>query len=921
MRALWDDYLAPAVRQRFQLGDDVRTGLRWLMFVAGLHDIGKCSGGFQSQDPKVWDLLYPGLSRPIATSSGHTAPGQACVQTEGLLPVGADAVATQLWVALIAQVVGGHHGVIPPPLARSWIGTVMKSTLADGPQWTGSRRDIAELIARAVDVPQLPDMSSQSHLRRFAMAACGVVPLGDWIVSQERYINGRFAELPTEWTPDTVRPFLNSGVAKVSAELEHIGLRRLRRHVLGFEQRFSFAPRGVQQSLVEHLSAHVTGPGLLVVMTPTGQGKTEAALYAAEVLGAASGAEGLFFGLPTMATTDAMFRRVIGDLDRVLDEDGVISLLHSMAAYTPELHDLLRRRSPSGAGALDGNDEKPAKGSVEFDRLVTGEGEEDPSGQAVGSEWTRGGKRGLYAPVCVATVDQLLAMALRSTHQPMRSLALSGKVVIVDEAHAYDSYMQTLLRRVLSWLGAFGAPVVLLSATLPVPVAKSLVGAYADGAARWRRQKGIAEPLGGRTVDTEGISYPGWVLHDARTGRTTAVPCPVGRKDVVRLHLNLREHPDNEDAFANNCRDLLDPIVREGGQGCGLVVVNTVRAAQLTYLTLRKVVPSDCELLLLHARLPQYERSARTTRLEDLFGKKGQRPRRAIVVATQVVEQSLDLDFDVVISELAPLALLLQRAGRCHRHPRADRAAYWAERGPKLHVLVATRADGQLAEQYPYPHDQRMMTLRALRDRADGMGRLTVTVPDDVQDLVDQVYPVATWLLDDEEDLAAAAASSWAQDEAAKSAAEVLAVPPPTGLHGLHELTARVDPESKLSTRLGVDNSRIVPLWESGDRLFLDPECQKPVPQRGRSWRAEDVATLVRHSIPVREGRWLRELADKHPSPEEWAEHPLLSRLVAVPMAPDPEPVPALDMTEAFPVRHARGAYLHREIGFVVPAP
>ncbi len=75
-------------------------------------------------------------------------------------------------------------------------------------------------------------------------------------------------------------------------------------------------------------------------------------------------------------------------------------------------------------------------------------------------------QRPLLAQFAVGTIDQALMAVLPVRHNALRLLALSCKTFIVDEAHAYDPYMQVLLGRLLNWLGAYGVPVVLLSATL-----------------------------------------------------------------------------------------------------------------------------------------------------------------------------------------------------------------------------------------------------------------------------------------------------------------------------------------------------------------------------------------------------------------------------------------------------------------------
>ena len=201
-------------------------------------------------------------------------------------------------------------------------------------------------------------------------------------------------------------------------------------------------------------------PGLLIIEAPMGNGKTEASLLCAEVMAAKSGAGGVAYLLPTMATSNAMFSRVEEWLKTVPDSKGgsmeSMQLLHSKAALNPD-YSKLRSWGSTWMG-----DE--AKANVE-------EG-------VVAHQWFAGKKRGLLSSFVVGTVDQLLMAALKVKHVQLRHLGLAGKVVVVDEVHAYDAYMNTYLDRILTWLGAYGVPTILLSATLPANRRDELIHAY-----------------------------------------------------------------------------------------------------------------------------------------------------------------------------------------------------------------------------------------------------------------------------------------------------------------------------------------------------------------------------------------------------------------------------------------------------------
>ena len=359
------------------------------------------------------------------------------------------------------------------------------------------------------------------------------------------------------------------------------------------------------------------------------------------------------------------------------------------------------------------------------------------------TDWLLGRRRGMCAPWAVGTIDQALMAVLTSRYNVLRMFGLAGKTVIVDEVHACDPYMQGLLRQLLRWLGAFGTPVVLLSATVTARSARQLITAYLEGALGRRR---AAELAGQATAH-----YPGWVY----TAGSAITAVPVRLPARLPLRVGLREitrtmipgtgiaRPDREAALRTELSGLTV------GGGCALVICTTVDEAQQTFCQLRTwfaglaaggIFPPELDLL--HARFPAWQRAEITGRMMQRYGKNGHRhgarPDAAVLVATAIVEQSLDLDFDLIVSDLAPVGLLLQRAGRCWRHEDLGvitRPA-WAA-GPRLAVLVPPGGPGkpQLFASWKAIYDESLLaaTYRLLA------GREVIRIPGDVQELVDAV--------------------------------------------------------------------------------------------------------------------------------------------------------------------------------------
>ena len=323
----------------------------------------------------------------------------------------------------------------------------------------------------------------------------------------------------------------------------------------------------------------------------------------------------------------------------------------------------------------------------------------------------------------VTTVDHLLFGAMRSPHLAMRHLGLSRKVVIVDEVHSYSTYMNVYLDRILTWLAAYGVPVVLLSATLSEARCTAMVDAYRRGL---RLSAGERVPT---RPDLETVRTPFPCLVTAGGERIEVVPTSAGRRSTIRLKRLMK------DALV----PLLEERLTDGG--CALIVRNTVRRAQETYELLRERFGQ--EVSLTHARFTIGDRLAKDEDLLRRFGppRSGPtRPHRAIVVATQVVEQSLDVDFDLLVTDLAPIDLILQRMGRLHRHERPRPP--WVS-APTCYIdwLPSTSSPDPSLEpgaKAIYGEQDMLLSAAALNRVVDDSG--TITIPDDVHELIEAVY-------------------------------------------------------------------------------------------------------------------------------------------------------------------------------------
>lgn len=885
---LWGAYLSDGQRRHIAeglgLSEDPLRARALVALCAGVHDVGKLTN-FQFCDERGRERLSSGLVADAGAAgvqrTRHDVAGmQVAPVLLAALGFEEDSDRGSSAVERVAEIIGGHHGVFAA-LERDVTDTAAYQERFGGAVWGEQRVAHAACVFHVLGRPRPP----QGFTASAGVLVTGVVILADWLVSQEQYLTGRQQQLDVcldEHFAVSVRD------APRLAEDAGLTTRTLSRKAFRDAYDIAGEPNALQSSLVAGLERALASPeagktGIVVVTAAPGDGKSEAALEAERVLSRACGTRGFSFLLPTMATSDQMYERVAGSLARQGGQGAGLTLTHSMAwlsvAYSAD---------GSGSEVLVCSDDLPSVEAGEHVRAMRP------------VQWLRGAKRALLAQWSVGTIDQALLAVLPVRHNALRLLALSGKTVIVDEAHAYDPYMQVLLGRLLNWLGAFGVPVILLSATLPVSISDQLVREYLRGAGHG------ATSLKRRSFP---VPYPGWLYVDAASAHCTAISEPEREKQAAErrtalavtvepvTHRSPTEGPAGRLAVIER---ILQSLVSGKDGGCALVVCNTVDEAQDTYSWLRErfagrgLAPNTVELL--HARLPGDVREERTQRITRELGRSGDPARdadpvRKIIVATQVVEQSLDLDADVVISDLAPLSLLLQRAGRCWRHeawwsrhgrPRGARPR-WAA-GPHLIVLDPLGGGGPVPVQWGtiYPEYLLLDTSKVLVKRNGA----PVTVPDDVQELVERVHGDPAGLLDWENPRWEQAWGAYKGEEMAeRSVGGAIAVPRRRSVRRLHQMHGRgVVDEGRAATRLGADSVRLLCVYEQEDgRIMLDLLGKVKLPEPGKDRRipVDGVRAVMRRTIPAR-ADWFPLGRDDLGVPPGWEDHPLLGELVVL---------------------------------------
>ncbi|AZK97016.1 MULTISPECIES: CRISPR-associated helicase Cas3' [Streptomyces] len=870
---LWDVYLSDGQRRTIERGlglaGEPERARSLVGLCAGLHDIGKVSGfQFCSRHGRehLGTSFASGRRGMEADRLGHDVAGMEAA-AEVLEVLGFDVEGS--WATeRVAEIIGGHHGRFHRNEAWG------DSPFLGGLAWSQQRIAHASAVHGVLGAPVPPS----SFDAPAAVLVTGVVILADWLVSQTHYLRTRQRQLASSLEAHFARsvadaPGLLEGAGLVPVCLEHVGF--------GEAYGIEGGPNPLQRSIMEELPGAVAGGGgrggVALITTAPGDGKTEGALTAEKVLAEAFGTRGLVFLLPTTATSDQMYGRVSKALVRQSGQGAGLTLVHSMAwlnsAYSDEELD-----PGSGVVTCDGDECAAGSSRAEADMRPR--------------RWLRGPKRPLLAQFSVGTVDQALMAVLPVRHNALRLLGLSGKTVVVDEAHAYEPYMQVLLGRLLNWLGVYGVPVVLLSATLPVSVSERLLKEYLDGS---------GADCESREDLPSSAPYPGWLYVDGATGRRTPMSGRRRREQAAErnMELGLRVEPVGERGRLAVVERLVEPVARGEG-GSALVVCNTVGDAQETYRRLRERFDDRSHedggiVHLLHARFPGNVREARTRGVTDGLGRVGPRPERRIVVATQVVEQSLDLDADLVVSDLAPLALLLQRAGRCWRHENwwarhgypGDRGRPGWARAPRLVVLDPLVGTGTVPKRWGEVYSEYLLRLTSARLRSLDGG--VVSIPDDVQELVESVHGTGVESFDWDAP-GGEYQQSWAAhagtEAAERGQAALVAVPRARevrGLHDLHKLPGTED-EWEAATRLGAPSLRLLCAYvQQNGRATLDLAGTELLPDPPKEQQGDTsipvaaVRAVMRRTIPV-SADWFRsaEANGLVSPPGSWEGHPML---------------------------------------------
>ncbi|HUS69611.1 MAG TPA: CRISPR-associated helicase Cas3' [Anaerolineae bacterium] len=819
-QALWDEVLTDSIRAHYcSLLDLPPEQARALLSLwVGLHDLGKATPVFQGGDRAALERLS-GFGLKFPTRFVAQKPSHGAISAKVLAGLLESETGVSADLAkLAARAVGGHHGTWPLLLELQRLG----ERELGGDEWGEVRRHLLRELVGLLNPPSLGAFVPPGEENPLVMLLSGLCVTADWVGSMETYF-------PFSQTPIHIDEYIGHARTQAHRALQELGWAGWSPPTtpLSLENLCNVArPRPMQEAVIA-LAQSLKEPALVIIEAPTGVGKTEAALYLADHWAVTCQQRGLYVAMPTMATSNQMYGRVQQVLrHRYPDSLVNLHLVHSQARWREDVTAL---------------------------QLDTAE--EAGGGKVAAMTWFLPRKRTLLAPFGVGTVDQALLSVLQARHFFLRLFGLSHKTVIFDEVHAYDTYMSTIFQRLLGWLRCLGTSVVVLSATLPKQTRRELLRAYSGRDAQF----------------AEMASYPTitWTMGD----QSGVVPLEKGEERVLALDWIGRE----PEAIVGRLRTEL----REGG--CAAVICNTVGRAQGVYRALRslEIMPRE-DLHLFHARFPLAWRDEIEATVLSAFGKNGVRPRRAVVVATQVIEQSLDLDFDLMISDLAPVDLLIQRAGRLHRHTREGRPASCAQ--PRLLVARPPEVDGTPAfeaDVYVYEPYVLLSSYLALQ------GRDRLTLPADTEMLIEAVYgdqqPPAQLLTVQLSKVLAEAEQKMRRHEEEHVYKARQKLVPDAGADdllgkrslGLEEDSPELHEAFQALTRLGRPGISLVCLHRGPGGLTVEPDGSGPAVSLEEPPTAELTSQLAMHTVSVTP-RPVFDYLRAQPVPVGWKDHPLL---------------------------------------------
>jgi len=688
------------------------------VFFLTLHDLGKFASAFQALYKDEQGYLFD--ARPNRQYDGrefrHDLLGlyfwDNIKELDELYPrpLSNDEEGPSLETLMVfMDCVLGHHGK-PINISKRDELLPYVQRKKNTPAATQFALDAFALIQPALPIEKLIDPEWRRRLKQVSWTLAGVAVLADWVGSDQTYFHYCSTPMPLEeyWPMAQQRAQAALNATELVNTFNKAPFQSIQHH-------FGFTPTPLQQWAQDVEIDN--SPQLFILEDVTGAGKTEAALALTHRLLAADAADGFYFGLPTMATSNAMYKRVFDSYQMMFQGNDVAPSI-VLAHGARDMNELFQSSVfPSS--------------KVDSDYSAT-----DQTATAQCNQWLSDSrKKALLAPIGVGTIDQALLAVLPRRHQSLRLLGLHRKVLIFDEVHAADEYMFELLESLLSLHLHQGGSAILLTATLSMEQRQRLARIYLHESGLKESQPSHLAPTNYHFPLATKVSF---------SSETPLIEHELdSRADVSRFV--AVEHLDNESAVVAKVL-----ASAEKGQ-CVVWIRNSVDDALKAYEMIRIHIANPENALLFHSRFILEDRQLIEQKVLAYFGKNSSAEQRTgkILISTQVFQESLDADADIMISDICPIDDLIQRAGRLHRHTRNKDGAYQSgiidsRPSPVLYLHAPIWSDTPevdwlandfLNTQYVYRSPGRLwLGMKKLRELGG------INMPDNARDLIEAVY-------------------------------------------------------------------------------------------------------------------------------------------------------------------------------------
>ncbi|MCJ8271863.1 MAG: CRISPR-associated helicase Cas3' [Psychrosphaera sp.] len=622
-----------------RLTDDKTAFIDFFTHMLALHDIGKFATAFQSLRKFACDELVP-VDASYSYSIRHDSLGYVLwlheLKDEFLenYPRKQKRVAARNLKAFMALVTG-HHG--KPPTSTDGSVQVVPSRYFSEHDITAAQQFLHD--SQFLQPGPLPDFllndDNQVLITTLSWLFAGVTILADWMGSDQAVF--KYQSTPTAlseyWQncalPRAQQILKKDGYGEKTALVNFTDVKTLIDHI-------------DQPTPLQKYCATCTldvGAQLFLLEDVTGSGKTEAALILAQRLLSEHGplneraGAGLYIALPTMATSNAMFERMEAVYRGFFTKDKTPSLVlaHGARHLSERFSDMVKLASQPIDQNYD-KDEQSASGWCNY--------------------WfVDNRKKSLLADVGVGTVDQALLGILPARHQALRLLGIAQKVLIIDEIHSYSTYESKLIQALIKFHTSLGGTTILLSATMPYVLRQDLIKAYTDGLQ-------VQAPI----IKTDA-QFPWFTSLGANIGINEQ---PIASRPAVSRTVHINYQTEEADIW-----QLITTSLAQGKSVCW--IRNTVNETIECYDAAVEKFPDLVDnITLFHSRFCMNDRIVTETKVLKQFGKHSTSAQRQgqLLISSPILDQSLDVDMTVMISDVAPIDVLIQRLGRCCRHLR-----------------------------------------------------------------------------------------------------------------------------------------------------------------------------------------------------------------------------------------------------------